>query len=415
MNIWIFNHYAQPPNLPGGTRHYDLGKELVNRGHLVVIFASSFHHYLHRETRLQPGERWKIEDVERVRFVWLRTPPYQRNDWRRVRNMVAFMFRAWWMGRKLPKLVPEIGKPDVVIGSSVHLLAVLAAYWVAKYHKSKFIMEVRDLWPQTLIDMGELSARHPIVKMLQVLEKFLYRRAGRIIILGPQMAGYIATFGIGQEKMVWIPNGIDISAFDRLSGEPLAKSSNPGNFTCIYLGAHSESNALDVVIKAADIVRKKGYSNIKFVLIGDGPTKKNLIQLAESLKLKNICFRSSVPKIQVPKVLGEADALLLTKHPTFKSYSGSILKLFDYMAAAKPIVYSAETAYDPVKAAKCGIVVNPGDPQALAEAVIKLYEMPKEEREAMGRRGREYVEKYHAIPVLADKLERVLKEVVQNS
>jgi len=414
MNVWIFNHYAITPDMPGGTRHYDLGRELVRRGHQVTIFATSFHHYLHREMRLKPGERWKIEDVDGVKFVWLRTPPYQRNDWRRVWNMVVFMLRVWRLGRKLPKLMPEIGRPDVVIGSSFHLLAVLAAYFVAKQYRARFVMEVRDLWPQTIIDMGVLSAQHPIVKVLQVLERFLYRRAERIIILGPQMEEYIAAFGIEREKIVWIPNGIDISAFDRLSAEPLAKSSNPGSFTCLYLGAHSESNALDIVIRAADIVRTKGYASIRFIFIGDGPTKKDLIQLAESLNLENVCFQSSVPKTQVPRVLGEADVLLLTKHPTFKSYSGSILKLFDYMAAAKPIVNSAETVYDPVKASGCGFVVNPGDPQALAEAVIKLYEMPKEEREAMGRRGREYVEKHHAIPVLADRLEQVLKEVVQS-
>jgi len=414
MNIWIFNHYAITPDMPGGTRHYDLGRELVRRGHQVTIFASNFHHYLHREMRLRPGERWKIEDVDGVKFVWLRTPPYQRNDWRRVRNMVAFMFRAWKLGRRLPKVVPEIGKPDVVIGSSVHLLAVLTAYWVAKYYRAKFVMEVRDLWPQTIIDMGELGERHPIVKVLRALERFLYRRAERIIILGPQMVEYIAARGIGREKIVWIPNGIDIFVFDRLSGEALASKSDPNSFTILYLGAHSETNPLDVVIRAADIVRKKGYASIMFVLMGDGPTKENLIQLAESLKLENVCFRSSVPKTEVPKVLEEADVLLLTKHATFKSYSGSILKLFDYMAAAKPIVYSAETAYDPVNAAGCGFVVNPGDPQALAEAVIKLYQMPKQKREIMGRRGREYVEKHHAVPVLADKLERVLDEVVRD-
>jgi len=92
MNIWIFNENAYSPDLPGGTRHFDLSRELVRRGHSVSIFATSFHHHMHKEVRLQPGEDWRIEEFEGVRFVWIRTPPYQRNDWRRVRNMVAFMF-----------------------------------------------------------------------------------------------------------------------------------------------------------------------------------------------------------------------------------------------------------------------------------------------------------------------------------
>jgi len=411
MNIWIFNHYAHPPDLPGGTRHYDLGRELVKRGHQVTIFATSFHHYLHRETRLKPGEHWKIEEVDGLKFVWLRTPPYQRNDWRRVRNMVAFMLRAWWLGRRLPKLIPEVERPDVIIGSSVHLLAVVAAYFVAKHFGAKFIMEVRDLWPQAIIDMGKLNKGNPLVQLLRMLERFLYRQAERIIILGPQMEEYITACGIEPEKIVWIPNGVDISFFDYPSGESLAKSSDSSSFMVLYIGAHSETNALDIVIKAADIVRAKGYGSIKFVLIGDGPTKENLVRMAEELKLENVWFRNSVAKTEVPKILKEADVLLLTKHPTFGSYSGSILKLFDYMTAAKPIVCSAKIAYNPVERAGCGFVVNPGDPQALANAIIKLYQMSPEERAEMGRRGREYVEKYHDIRKLVMQLESVLQSV----
>ena len=91
MNIWIFNHYAHPPDVPGGTRHYDFGKELVRRGHKVTIFATSYHHHLRREIRLKSGEKWKIEDINGVKFVWIRTFPYKDNDWRRVVNMVSYM------------------------------------------------------------------------------------------------------------------------------------------------------------------------------------------------------------------------------------------------------------------------------------------------------------------------------------
>ena len=411
MNLWIFNHYAVSPDLAGGTRHYDLGRELVKRGHRVVILATSFHHYLHRETRLKPGEHWKIEEVDGLKFVWLRTPPYQRNDWRRVRNMVVFMLRAWWLGRRLPKLIPEVERPDVIIGSSVHLLAVVAAYFVAKHFGAKFVMEVRDLWPQAIIDMGKLNRDNPLLQLLRILERFLYRQAERIIILGPQMEEYITACGIERQKIVWIPNGVDISFFDYLSGETLAKSSDSSSFTALYIGAHSETNALDIVIKAADVARAKGYGSIRFVLIGDGPTKENLVRMAEELKLENVLFRNPVAKTEVPKVLKEADVLLLPKHPSFGSYSGSILKLFDYMAAAKPIVCSAKTAYNPVEKAGCGFVVNPGDPQALADAIIKLYQMSPEERAEMGKRGREYVEKYHDIRKLAMQLESVLQSV----
>ena len=409
MKIWIFNHYAHPPDLPGGTRHFDIGKKLIQRGHEVVIFVSSFHHYLHKETRLQPGEQWKVEDVEGIKFVWLRTPSYQSNDWRRIKNMIIFMFRARQVGRRLLSFYPEIGKPDVVIGSSPHLLTPLAAYKVAKKFRAKFVMEVRDLWPQTFIKMGEMTERNPVIKMLEILERFLYCKAKRIIILGDNMAQYIYEKGIGEEKVVWIPNGVEFSRFN-------VKSISAANqeFKILYLGAHSQTNALDTLINAAKLIQEQGYSDISFVLIGDGPEKENLINLASKLQLRNVNFRDAVPKNDVPWVLQEADVLVLTKHPTFAAYSGSILKLFDYMAAGKPIIFSGSDTYNPVDKCNCGYTIPPGSAEALAEAIITIYKLPSSEREIIGLRGRAFVEKYHAIQVLADKVESLLKDVVQD-
>jgi len=409
MNIWIFNQYAHPPDLPGGTRHYDLGRELVKRGHQVTIFATSFHHYLHRETRLQPGEKWKIEVIDGIKFVWLRTPPYQRNDWRRVRNMVTFALRAWWLGRRLPELIPEIEKPDVVIGSSVHLLTPLAAYWVARHYRVPFLMEVRDLWPQTIIDMGELSQHHPITKALQALERFLYRRAARIITLLARADKYITACGVPREKIVWIPNGVDLSRFEGL--EPYVASEN--GFRVFYLGAHGKANALDTVIQAARILQDRGYRDIRFILVGDGPEKPRLMALAEEIRLHNVEFRGPVPKSAVPKTLFAADATLFVLHNlSLYNYGISLNKLFDYLAASKPLILVGRPANNPVEEAHCGLAVPPQDPEALAEAVIQLYRMSPEERAEMGKRGREYVEKYHDIRKLAAQLESVLQSVL---
>ncbi|MCL0034154.1 glycosyltransferase family 4 protein [Thermodesulfovibrionales bacterium] len=407
MNIWIFNHYAITPDLPGGTRHFDLSRELVKRGHQVTIFASGFHHHQHREAKLQPKERWRVDNVDGVTFVWLKTFPYQGNDWRRVLNMVSYTLRVWRLGRRLPKLAPELEKPNVVIGSSVHLLAVLAAYRVARHYKAKFIMEVRDLWPQTLIDMGEMSERHPLTKLLQMLEKFLYRRAERIITLLPGAGEYIGSRGINKEKIVWIPNGVDLSRFAGV--DTLQKAKAEGKFKVIYLGAHGRANALDVLLKATKIVQDQGIGDIHFVLVGDGPEKPRLIELAKELGLKNVEFRNPVTKSKVPETLGEADAtaLILNDLSLYK-YGISLNKLFDYLAARKLIILAGNPVNNPVEEAHCGLTVPSRDPKALAEAVIKLYKMPKEERKAIGHRGREYVERHHAIPVLAEKLIAIL-------
>jgi glycosyltransferase involved in cell wall biosynthesis len=410
-SLWIFNHYAVSPDLPGGTRHFDLAKELVKRGWQVVIFASSFRHYIYKDFKLSPGKHWKLEDMEGVKFLWLRTLPYQRNDWHRVLNMISYMLRAWRLGRKLPRLIPEVQRPDVVIGSSVHLLAVLAAYRVAKLYKARFIMEVRDLWPQTIIDMGELSERSPLTQLIRTLERFLYRRAERIITLLPKAGEYIVAQGICEEKIIWIPNGVDLSRF-----QIRVRSKSEGSFQVMYLGAHGQANALDVLLQAAKIIQDEGYRNVKFVLIGDGPEKPHLMQMAEALQLRNVEFRASVQRTEVPRVLNSADAvaLILNDLPLYR-YGISLNKLYDYMAAGKPVLLAGNPANNPVEEAKCGIIVPPQNPQALADAIIRLYTTSPEEREVIGQRGREYVKEHYDIRRLVERLERTLKEVLEES
>lgn len=372
MNIWIFNHYAIPPDLPGGTRHYDLGGELIKRGHQVAIFATSFHHYLHRETRLGPKERWRVEDVEGIKFVWIRTPSYQRNDWRRVWNMMSYALQSRRFGRKITRLAPEIGRPDVVIGSSPHLLAPLAAYCVAKHYRVGFVMEVRDLWPQTIIDMGELSERNPITRALQTLERLLYRRAEKIITLLPLGHEYITACGVPQKKVIWLPNGVDLSRFDYGA---MPEVSHEG-FRVLYLGAHGQANALDVLIQASKIVQDRGHREIRFFFVGNGPEKPKLMALARTLGLRNVEFREAVPKAEAPKTLHEADAFILNleKAEVFR-YGISSNKLFDYLAAGKAVIFSVNAPNNPVEEAHCGLTVPPRDPEALAKAVIQLSQM----------------------------------------
>jgi len=407
MNIWILNHYAVSPDISGGTRHYDLGKELVERNYNVIIFASSFHYSQHREMKLVRGERWKLEEINGVKFIWLKTFSYQKNDWRRVLNMVSYSFSSYLLGRKITRIEPSIFKPDVIIGSSVHLLAVLSAYWLSKYYRAKFIMEVRDLWPQTLIDLGALSKNNLFIRDLRALEKFLYKRAKRIITLLPKASNYIANYRVNREKIVWIPNGVDLERFKNIKKEKL-----DSQFRVLYLGAFGRTNALDIVLKAAKIIQDEGYKEIKFALVGDGEEKLKLVRQKERLNLKNVEFGNPISKDNVPEFLQKADVALfnLAKVAVFK-YGISSNKLFDYLASGKPIVFSVNAPNRIIEESGCGISIPPEEPETMAKAIIQLYRTPLEEREEMGRKGREYVEKYHSIPVLVDKLEKVIQEI----
>ena len=399
MNIWILNHYAGAPDQQA-TRSYDIGKELVTRGHRVSIFASSFSEYKFVEMRLKPRERWKAEDYDGVRFIWLRTTPYKGNDWRRVINMLSYAWRAFWVGKSFKD------RPDVIIGVSVHPLAALSAYILSKFKKSRFFFEVTDLWPQAPIEFGKLSKRSPITWGLRILEKFLYRKAERIIPYWPHVDDYVAKLGISKDKVVWNPHGVVMSRYEGL--KPYEGGiSKP--FAIMYLGAHVNFMALDVILKAAKIVQSEGENHIRFVFVGGGAEKSNLMKLAADIGLHNTEFREMVPKSEILKVMGEADAFIWgVKDIPLLQYGISTNKLCDYLASGRPILFAGNPKKNPVEEARAGITVPPENPEALAEAITQLVAMKPEERIQMGKNGLEYVKKHHDIRVLADRLEGLL-------
>lgn len=395
------------PDIAGGTRHYDLGRELVRRGHKVTIFASGFDHNTKKYMKVHPKERYKIENYNEVRFVWLNTIPYYGNNWRRILNMISY-------GVKILSVCRGIEKPDVIIGSSVHPFAVLAAWWLARRYKTRFIFEVRDLWPQTAVEMGAIKATGISAKILYAWEKFMYKKAEKIIVLLPNAKEYIKSKGIASEKIVWIPNGVNLEQFDNPkqldSDSNLVQllRKNKDNFKIIYTGAHGPANGLSVIIDTAKILQKN-HDEIQFFLIGDGVEKEKLQYDSKKHNLKNIYFFSSIPKEQIPDLLQYADLLLHCFAPinVFK-YGISPNKIYDYLASSKPIIMSVETTNNIVQDAEAGIVVEPENPEALARGILKIEKMTLDEREKLGANGRAYVEKYHSTQVLGDILEKIL-------
>jgi glycosyltransferase involved in cell wall biosynthesis len=409
-NIWILNHYAHGPDLPGGTRHYNLATMLAERGHDVTILASNWNHSLRRQVRLENDRAWSVEEMNAVRFVWLRTFPCQLNDWRRILNMLSYSLRAFFVGRRLARVVPGMDRPDIVLGSSVHLFAVLAAYWLARHYGAHFVMEVRDLWPQTLVDMGLLRENHPLTWFLRYLERFLYRRADRIVTVLPLARDYITRLGIPPDKIDWIPNGVDLSLYQH-SQSPRPRD-HEETFVLMYAGAHGAANGLDTLLEAASILERTGRQDIRCVLLGDGPEKVTLMRMKDRLGLTNVEFRDPVPKEQLQASLSDADAFVLTLQdiPVFR-YGISPNKLFDYLAACRPIVLAVDASNNIVDEAGCGVSVPPADPRALAKAISELASLPPEARWEMARNGRVYVERNHDFRLLARRFEEIMESL----
>lgn len=399
VRLWIFNHYAEPPDRQA-TRSFDLGKELTKRGHEVTIFSSSFSHYRFQEEKLLPHERWKVEEIDGVRFVWLRTTPYRRNDWRRAINMLSYALRAWRVARRRPE------RPDVIIGVSVHPLAALAAYLVSRATRSRFFFEVTDLWPETLVEFGVLSRAHPLVWLLGAIERFLYGKAERVIALLPNLAAYLAERGIDPGKAVWIPNGVDLSRYAAL---PPYEGEVDGTFTVMYAGGLVRSNALDVVLDSAFLLQEERVDAVRFVFVGDGTDRGRLVARAATLQVRNVEFREAVPKQELWRFMAEADAFVLSLAdlPLYR-YGISLNKLCDYLACGRPVLFAGRSTYNPVEAAAAGVTVPPGDARALATAIEHLRTLPAAERRRMGENGLAFVRAHHDIARLAEQLEAVL-------
>jgi len=408
-SIWMSKDNLPTPDMPGATRQYDFAQILKGKGYEVSIFTTSFSYIKHMETKLFGKQAWKIESVNGVKFVWIKSFPFYKNDWRRAVNILDLSLRSFWVGKRICKLKNDIIPPDVVIGFSVPLIQPLAMYYVARYYKAKFIIEVGDLWPQTIIDMGVLSRNNPVAKLLYDIEKFLYIKADKIISLLPFAKDYICSLGVPPEKVVWIPNGVNIKDYENLEERhPTNK-----NFNIMYLGSHAPSYGLNLIIETARIIQSK-YPNIHFILVGDGAEKRELKRRSIQLNLKNVQFWEPVAKIKTPRILQQADICLLThKNLPLLKYGMSSNKLFEYMAAKKPVIFCSNAPCDIIKKAQCGICVPPQNPKALAEAIIYLYKMSFEERRSMGERGYKYVKKYYDLQVLGDKFEQCITEVLK--
>jgi glycosyltransferase involved in cell wall biosynthesis len=412
MRIWILNHYALPPDRAGGTRHYEFARRLAEWGHDVTIFASSFSHFSRTEERLAPGERLRVEVIDGVRFAWIRTVPYQRNDRRRALNMASYAAGVLRVQHRFPR-------PDVVVGSCVHPLAVAAAALIGAVRRVPFVFEVRDLWPQTLIDMGALPERGPLTTALRAGERFLYRRARTIISLLPGAAEYITATGISKDKIFYIPNGTTASARSLTAeqGEvtqQIGRWHESGALVAGYVGSHGAANGVDVLVRAAAVLRDRGVADIALVLVGDGPDKGRCQKLAADLGLDNIAFAPPVPKQAVPALLQSLDMTLfpLRDLPVFR-YGLSSNKLFDYLASGRPVVCASALADNPVRASGGGLCVQPETPQAIADALCTLSAAGPSARHTIGQRGRTWVHQHHDMTMLATRFRQALERATE--
>lgn len=408
MIIWILNHYAVPPQLGGGIRHYQIGKYLVARGHSVKIFVGDYHHLLSKSWKDIFGPRDEIE-FKGVTFIVVPTRRYKGNRLGRFLNMLDYRFNAVRIAKKLGEV------PDVVMASSIHPLAWIAGGKLSKLYKAKFVVEVRDIWPKSLIELRKIGRFNPLALYFGRLERRIYKKADSIIALMPSFLEHLDELGIGylRKRTFVIPNFLDLNALHQEvpCKIPFNKNKNVKRF--VYLGAHGPANDLRTVLLAFKRVRES-YSctisevDIELHLFGEGPEKRNMMQMVKEKGIEGVYFHDPIPKACVPRLLKEVYAAVFPlARFEMKDAGVSSNKLLEYMANRVPIV-SVKYPGLPVSETNAAFFYEPGNIGSCAQAFLSVLKTSKSKLGEYVEENFKYVNKHRSL----EAIEKVLREAL---
>lgn len=402
-NIWIINEYAGSPYHGMEFRHYYLGRELIKLGYDVTIITASFSHLFKNLPKVE--ERFKLENIDGINYLWIKVPHYSKS-WDKKRVLKWFVFTYYLF--KLP--IEKLSKPDYIILSPMETLPVIPTLKFTKNFSAKFVFEVKDIWPLSIIELGNYSPNHPFIKLLKYCENLAIKKSDLIVSVLPNYGEYLKDNGFDKD-FVYIPNGIDLEEIQKTEplSEDIKKQIPEDKFIVSYTGTVGIANALEYLVEAGKLL--KDYKDILILIVGEGGEKERLKELAKGYD--NIRFLSAIPKRQIQSLLSLVDACYIgLKNKNLFKYGVSPNKIFDYMYAGKPIIHAINTKNDIVTMANCGISVEAENPKAVADAILKLYNMSPDERKKLGENGRKYVIENHSYEKLAKKLDKSLRNLL---
>ncbi|MBD63297.1 MAG: hypothetical protein CMD68_04365 [Gammaproteobacteria bacterium] len=391
-------------------RHFFLARHLVNLGHRVSIVASTYSHLFSSPPKTDRLVEFEI--IDGVEFVWLKSPKYKLNGPKRLLNMLSYSFLA-----QVTSLEKQLGTPDAIMGSSPHPFTLMNTLSLSKRFKAVSLVEIRDLWPLMLVELGSMKASHPLARVFQAIESRAFKQADRVISLWHSADDYMLQNGVSKNRYRYLPNGIELDdnifAGDDSLLTALNKAKTEGKFVIGYGGSHGHANPLNQVIDACHELKKRGVNNVIFFMVGDGPDKQKAVARARKLSLTNLVWHDSVPKNVIMAFYKKLDVAFigLKDLPLFK-YGPTPNKLMDYLAAGKPIIYAINSSFDPVKEHRLGFSISPEDGSALADSIIAMSKLDKLSLKEMGTRSRVYAEKSHSYKELANQLDQIIKEIL---
>ena len=372
MHILFLSNYFPPEVNAPATRLHEHARQWVADGHTVDVLTSVPNF---PEGEVYEGYENRLTEEERDGIRVTRVPMYispNEGVIQRVLSYLSFMLSACWYAGRLPT-------PDVLVATSPQFFAALAGYVVAWRKDVPFVLEIRDLWPESIVAVGAMS-RNVIIRFLEWVERVLYRKAEHIVVVTDSFEEAIAEKDIARNKISVIKNGIETAWWDEpLDEERLAELQHEhaleGKFVASYIGTIGMAHRADILLEAA---RRCDDPDIVFMVVGTGAKKDELAARQAELELDNFRLVDKVPKEQVPYLLALTDTSVvhLRDDPLFETVIPS--KIFEAMATGTPIVLGVRgESQRIVETAEAGLPIPPEDPDALAEAVRHLEEHPE--------------------------------------
>lgn len=380
MNIWIVNHYAIPPSMGGLVRHYYFSKYLQKKGHAVKIFTSSKIHNTDINM-IKDKSLYREEMEDGVEYTFVRSRDYKGNGMDRVINMMDLPFKTW----KTMKVFYKKQKPDVIYTSSPDLFVAFFALKFGRKYNIPVVVEVRDLWPESIVEYIGMSKLNPVIRILYILEKWIYKKCDQLIFTMPGGKDYIIDKKwdrkIDLNKVNYVNNGVDLEEFYNEQNNKISdKDLDNDQFKVIYVGSIRKANNIQLLVEVAEQLKRKNENDIKILIYGDGTEKQKLSEYCVEHNLTNIVFKGRVEKKCIPYILSKSNLNLLNyqQSNTWK-YGGSQNKQFEYLASGRPICSNVKMGHSIIERFQCGLERNFNTSDQYVKAILYYKNMnPKE-------------------------------------
>lgn len=396
-SIWLICKYASPEKYYFGTRHFYFAEEWVKNGHEVTIFTSNASHLTDQLPQFTGGRM--IEEIHGVRTVWLKVL-------KTVKSSSAVRILSWlhfeWKVLITPK--SQFKKPDVVIASSLSILSIISGFLMARYYRARFILEIRDIWPLSAMQLGGYTSNHPFIWLLGKLEKFGYRRADVVVGTMPNLIEHVQEVEPKFKACVCIPQGIKeelLFAFEPLSEQYIKETFTPCTFKVAYAGTINANNPIEVLLEA--VAKLPEDEQVEAYILGSGSMLAMFKEKYASCK--RIKFITPLAKKQVKAFLQQTDLCFDSVESKLGRFGLSRNKWIDYMNAGKPIVCSYSGYQSMINESQSGSFVPFGNVDLFAQEIIRYKKMSAEEISAMGKRAQKYLSENRLFSQLAREYE----------